>query len=483
MKQKSLKINAILNSVKTIMGIIFPLVTFPYISRVLNVDDIGRYNFSSSIISYFILLAGLGITTYAVREGSKFRENKEKLNEFVSQVFSINLISTIISYCLLFFCIFNISKLQDYKMIILILSLEILFTTIGIGWIYNVFEEYLYITIRTIVFQILSLILIFIFVRTSNDLYNYVAIVAFSSSGSNIMNFFCVRKYCDIKIKFNKTTFKHLKPILIIFFTTIAITIYVSSDMTMLGIMTSDYETGLYSVSVKIYNILKNLLVSILIVLIPRFSILSDSDKDEFNKLFVYVLKAMLVIILPIVVGLFMVSKDVILLVAGDSYIEANTSLKLLSLSIMFSFLAYIYTQCILIPFKKESIVLKSTIISAVVNIILNIILIPLWGINAVAFTTIIAELLVFLIGYNQSKSLVKISGLYSDLKGITIGCICIVVICGVISHIIYAPYIRLFFSVSLSVIMYILVLFINKNSIILIYIKRICRKLKYSLK
>lgn len=480
MKRKSIKINAVLNSIKTILGVIFPLITFPYISRVLNIDDIGKYNFSSSIVSYFILLAGLGITTYAVREGSKFRDNKEKLDEFVSQVFSINLIATIISYFLLFLCIFNIPKLQEYRTIILILSSEILFTTLGMGWIYNIFEEYVYITIRTIAFQIISLILIFIFVRISSDLYNYVAIVAFSSSGANVINFFCARKYCKLKLKFDKATFKHLKPILIIFSTTIAITVYVSSDTTMLGLMTSNYETGLYSVSVKIYTILKNLLVSILIVLIPSFSILSDCDKGKFEELFAEVLNIMLLIILPIVVGLFMVSEDVIQLIAGSAYVEATTSLKLLSVAIMFSFLAYIYTQCVLIPFRKESIVLKATIISAVVNIVLNTILIPFWGINAVSFTTIIAELLVFLIGYKQSKKLVKVSELYSDLKSVIIGCICIGITCKLVSSIVSISHIRLIFSIILSIIIYVLVLLIYRNSVLVKYIQKLNLKRKH---
>ena len=141
-KKKSLEINMILNAIKGIMRIIFPLITFPYVSKVLGVEGVGKYNFASSMVGYFIMFAGLGISTYAIREGAKIRENKQKSNQFISEIFSINLFSTLISYLLLavLLCVWPV--LQNYTILILILSIQIGFTTIGVEWIYSIFEDY-----------------------------------------------------------------------------------------------------------------------------------------------------------------------------------------------------------------------------------------------------------------------------------------------------------------------------------------------------
>ena len=157
MKITSLKVNMFLNAVKGLMNILFPLITFPYVSNILGVNELGRYNFAVSIINYFILLAGLGINAYAVREATEYRYNKRKFNRFADQIFTINLISSGISYFFLILFIIYIPKFQNSSVLLLILSLQIIFRTIGVDWIYTIYEEYLYITVRSILFQIVSL--------------------------------------------------------------------------------------------------------------------------------------------------------------------------------------------------------------------------------------------------------------------------------------------------------------------------------------
>jgi len=145
-KNKSIKVNMILNAIKGLMSIFFPLISFPYVSKVLGVDNIGRYNFANSIISYFILLAGLGINTYAIREGARLREKENEFKQFANEMFSINILSTIISYVLFALLLIIVPKFQCYKTLLIILSLQIIFKTIGIEWIYSIYEDYAYIT-------------------------------------------------------------------------------------------------------------------------------------------------------------------------------------------------------------------------------------------------------------------------------------------------------------------------------------------------
>ena len=160
-KNKSFGLNAVLNSLQSLLNLIFPLITFPYISRILSVDGVGKYNFANSIVSYFILLAGLGISVYAVREGAKLRDKREEFSLFASRIFTINIISTIISYIALFLVLFFSASLQKYSIAILIFSVQIFFTTLGVDWIYTIFEEYGYITARNIIFKIISVVLLF----------------------------------------------------------------------------------------------------------------------------------------------------------------------------------------------------------------------------------------------------------------------------------------------------------------------------------
>ena len=165
MKNKSLGINAFLNGLRSVLNLLFPLITFPYISRVLSVQGIGIYNFSNTYINYFILIAGLGIATYAVREGAKYHNQKKKIEKFASQVFSINIFATIIAYLLLFLSLVIFKNLNNYVTCILIFSLQILFTTLGTEWIYTIYEDYAYITIRSIAFKILSTAISISFIR------------------------------------------------------------------------------------------------------------------------------------------------------------------------------------------------------------------------------------------------------------------------------------------------------------------------------
>ena len=160
MKQKSLKLNAALNLTKTIIGLIFPLITFPYASRVLMPVSLGKVNFAQSIVSYFALIASLGITNYGIREASKVRDDKLKLSQFSKELLIINLISTAIAYILFFISIFVVPKFSEYRALLCVCSGSILFTTLGMDWLYTAIEDFMYITIRSIIFQFISLVLI-----------------------------------------------------------------------------------------------------------------------------------------------------------------------------------------------------------------------------------------------------------------------------------------------------------------------------------
>ncbi len=479
MNSKSLKLNAFLNTLRNVLNMLFPLITFPYVSRVLGANGLGIYNFSNSIISYFILLSGLGISTYAIREGAKYREDKKNISFFASQIFSINIFSMIFSYILLVISLVIFPKLHLYSACILIFSLQIFFTTLGTEWIYTIFEDFTYITIRSIFFNILSLILLFLFVKNKNDYLIYAAITVLASAGSNILNFIHVKVFCNIKFIFNCEFFKHIKPIIIIFASNLAILIFVNSDITILGIMKNTYTVGIYTVAVKIYSVLKTVLSAALIVTVPRLAALYGQKKEsQYIKTASEIFNFLIFSTFPTMIGLFMISKDIIIFISGKEFLAANVALKLLSVALIFSISGWFYSECVLIPAKLEKIVLISTIISAVINIILNVTLIPFYSENAAAFSTVIAEAINMIIMISYGKKIVQINGFKKNIITVIIGSIGICLVCSIIHFLRFDVFLEIILSVILSIIVYVITLILLKNQIMLKHLKLLKAKL-----
>lgn len=472
MKKRSLGINAFLNSFRSVLNLIFPLITFPYVSRVLSVKGIGIYNFSNTYINYFILIAGLGVATYAVREGAKYREDKHEISEFASQVFSLNMVATIISYLLLFASLMIFKNLHNYVSCILIFSLQILFTTLGTEWIYTIYEDYAYITIRSIIFKVISIILLFVLVKKPEDYLNYAAITVFSAAGSNLLNFIHAQKFICIKLT-TKTNWRyHLKPILIIFASTLAITIFVSSDTTILGLLKGDYAVGIYSTSVKIYQMAEGILSALLMVTIPRLAFLWGQKRiNEYNQVLSKVLDYLGILVFPAAIGLIMLSREVILIIASEKYLPSVNSLSIISWAIIFSIFSWIFSDCVLIPAKREKQVLRNTSITAVENVVLNFILIPFMSYNGTSLSTVIAEFTIMIMnGYSCWDIIKPVIFKKDTLKNLLdsiIGCVGIVIVCLLCDFGFKSLILKTVFSVGFSIIMYaaILILLGNKNA------------------
>jgi O-antigen/teichoic acid export membrane protein len=470
-KAKSIKTNAVLNSVRTILNLLFPLITFPYVSRVLSVDELGKYNFSSSIISYFLLLAALGIDKYAVREGTKYRDDKEKIGQFASEVFSINIVSTIVSYGFLFLYLSLSHKAQSYSVCIIIFSFQIIFTTLGTEWLYVIYEEYTYITVRSIIFKLISIGLLFAFVREPGDYLKYAAVTVFASVGSNVLNFIHGRKICNIHLTFKFDWKKKLAPILIIFASNVAIQIYVSSDTTMLGYMKSDYVVGIYGVSTKIYNAILPVLAAALTVTIPRFSLYAGKQmKKEYDSLMLKVTNTLFLLIFPAIVGLIMLRRNIVIIIGGAKYTDSQSSLVILSIAIFFSIFSTLFNQCVLIPYKREKYSLFSSVFSASENIGLNFLLIPLLAENGAAFTTVLAEFTMAAMNFYHSKDIV--GGVFrnkltiKNVASIVVGCIAIATICFLSCTFLPNILIQSIVAIVGSVITYAGILLLMKNPI-----------------
>ena len=395
---KSVKRNAILNVIKQGCTILFPLITLPYVTRVLGKDGLGKYSFASSVTGYFVLIAALGIQTYAVREGAPIRDSKEKIETFGSQVFSINVWSSLVAYILLAILLMISSKIRAYMPFILIQSSAIILALLGAEWINSIYEDFLYITIRYISIQCICLVLTFLLVKNHEDLLLYTTIVVFAANGGYLVNLFYRRKYCKLHLTTKMEPKKHLPPMLFLLVNALAIMIYVNSDITMLGFYYDDDVVGVYSFAARIYNMVKSMIAAAIAVALPRVAYIKANEKSRYDSFIRKIFSTMTMFAFPMIAGLACLSKEIIYVVGGEEYLTGTTSLIILSAAIIFALYAGIVTNCVLVVNGQEKICMISTLITAGVNVLLNLILIPLFGIEAAAITTVVAEILNMLI-------------------------------------------------------------------------------------
>ena len=474
---RNLKVNTALNMIKTGANIVFPLITIPYVLRVLSANNIGKVDFGNSFVSYFSLIASLGISTYAIRECAKVRDDRKKLDTVASQIFSINICTTIVAYIMLAILLIVFRNLDSYRTLIIIQSTVILFTTLGADWINTAMEDFVYITLRSVLFQVISLILMFVFVKTQDDYVKYAIISVISSSGSNISNIIYRKRYCKIKFTWDIPWKKHMIPICLLFVMTLSQTVFNSADITMLGLMKGDYAVGIYSTAAKIEKVISQIVSSVVYVLIPRLSYMFDSGEyEKINKLLRNVLGVFATIGLPSCAGAAVMAKEIILIVGGVKYVEATLVLQILLLSFLLSLVGGSFLgNVVLLPSGNEKQFMIICCISTVVNVIANAFLIPRWGAYAAAGTTAFSSLLIMLMLIASVDKQIKIQSpvrlFLAPLGGSVIMSIC----CVWLKQFFEVLWIRTIVCVISGVVVYGIVQILLKNEMVLeIFEKRV---------
>lgn len=470
-KERSLVINAILNVIRQFCVIAFPLVSFPYVSRILGPISYGKFAFSQSIISYITLIAGLGISSYAVRDGSQKSKDKQIFNVFVNEVYTVNIISTLISYTILAILLVGWEKVFDYRTLIIIGSLAVAFTSIGADWVNTVYEDYVFITIRYIVCQVCAVIAMFMFIKNENDYYIYTLINVSPTVIANILNMIHIRYNYGLKIRLAsvRKSLRHLPTILIMFSNNIASYIYANSDITILGVLTDDKTVACYSVAVKIYTLTKQLINAFLLVALPRFTKeVAYGNNGRVNEQLNTMFSFLLIIIGPAMAGLFCLSETVIMLIAGSSYIQAVNMLKILSISLIFATIACFYINLIMLPNMLEKKILLAMSISACINILLNIVFIPKFGADIAAVTTVISEMVLVLFGMMSTEKFIQLKVVKPIAVSAT-GAVEVVIICQLVNKFVNNCILRMILAVFCSMaILLITVLIAYKNDILM---------------
>ena len=413
---KSIKFNFIMNFILTVSNFLFPLITFPYVSRVLLPEGTGKVAFALSIVSYFTIFASFGVATYGIRAVAQVRDDKERLSKTMHELLFINIISMTIVYVALAIAILVVPKFAMEKELFWVTSLFILFTIIGIEWLYKGLEKYQYITIRTIIFKIASLFLVFLFVKEKSDYIIFSFISIFAIVGSGVLNLINSRKLINYTLYSEYEFKKHLKPMFVLFLTSMAIAIYTSLDEGLLGLLSSPEQVGYYNAAVRVKGILFTLITSLGVVLLPRLSYYVENHMEtEFHEALAKSTNFIIVIAASVVIFFTLFAKETILILAGENYVASIIPLQIVVWALILSAITNILGIQILLPLKKDKQLLFSVLCAATVDVIANFLLVPKLAAVGTALSVIAAELSVLIVQIIILRQYIKI--LFSGLQ------------------------------------------------------------------
>lgn len=380
---QSVKVNYILNLINTGTQMLFPLITFPYVCRVIEADGIGQINFFQSIISYISLFTCLGIPMYAIREIARDRSDVVQMNRTAMEILLLHSMLTLVGYAIVAILCLTVPQIQGNIPLFLILSLTIFFTAIGCEWFYQGIEDFKYITIRGLIIKTVSVVLLFIFVKSKTDLLYYGCYTVFGVLGGNIFNFFRLRKYIHREnIIFSELHIKrHIKPVLKVFSFSVVTSIYLQLNTVLLGFLKNALAVGYFAAATKVMQMLLTMSACLGSVMMPRAShLIAENKEDEFNSLIQKSYDFTLAIALPMTIGLIFGASSLITALCGVKFEHSILPSQIIAPIILMVAISNVFGIQVLFPKGKINIVTLCCGIGALADLILNLCLIPFFS-------------------------------------------------------------------------------------------------------
>lgn len=393
----TLKKNILYSSILTTANYIFPLLTYPYVSRVLGVDKIGICNFVDSIINYFILFSMLGIGIIGIREIAKNKNVKEDLNNTFNSLFFLNTISTTIMLILLIIAINIVPKLYEYKELMYIGAFKLIFNYLLIEWLYKGLEDFKFITNRTIIVKCIYVIAVFLLINDVEDYKLYYLISSLMIIINAIINIIYSRKF--IKYSLHNISIKpFVKSFLILGFYMLLTSMYTSFNVAYLGFVSGETEVGYYATATKLYSIILSIFTAFTGVMLPRMSVLIAENKlAEFKKLLEKSVNLLFGFSIPVITFTIIFAHSIILLLSGKGYEGAILPMQIVMPLIIIIGYEQILIIQILMPLKKDKAILINSIIGAIVGIVFNILLVSQYKSIGSACVWLVSELSVLI--------------------------------------------------------------------------------------
>ena len=392
MSKKSIAKNYIYNVFYEILAIIIPLITTPYLSRVLGAEKIGIYSYTLSIVTYFILFGSLGVAMYGKREIAFYQNNLEKRSRVFLEILILRFITLSISMTMFYF---TFCTNGDYVTYYKILLLEIIANMVDISWYFQGKEKIKKTVMRNVLVKIVSAICIFIYVKTQDDLWKYFFIYVLSTFLGNVSLWLYLPKYInkqkirDLNIK------KHIKPTLMLFIPQIATQIYTVLDKTMIGTIISDKsEVGYYEQAQKMIKLLLTLATSLGTVMMPRIAATyAEGNNEKIKNYMKTSFSFILMLTFPLMFGMISISSHFVPIFYGKGYDKVVVLICAISPILILIGLSNVIGTQYLLPTKQQNKYTISVIIGAVVNFVFNFMLIKKLASVGASIATVLAEL------------------------------------------------------------------------------------------
>lgn len=387
---KKIAKNLMYNVLLQIVTLFLPLITTPYVSRVLGREGIGVYSYTLSIVQYFIILGTLGISTYGNRAIAYVRDDKKKMSNTFWAICILRFTTTGIAL-VIFILVFGFKR--EYSHIYIIQSINVLAAMLDISWLYMGLEEFKKTVTRNLLVKIVGVIFIFIFINERSDLNKYVIINALMVFLGNVVMWVYVPKTVTLE----KITFKdikrHIIPAIKLFIPQIAIQVYAILDKTMLGTLSNTGEVGIYEQSQKIVKLVLGLVTSLGVVMLPRMSnIFAKGNTKKMNEYLNNSLKGVAYISIPMAIGLASISNEFVPWFFGEEFCEVSLLMTILTPILFLIAISNVLGTQYLLPSNRTKEFTASVTVGAMINVILNLLLIPKYKAVGACISTVLAE-------------------------------------------------------------------------------------------
>lgn len=398
----SLKKNFLYNAILTVSGYIFPLMVYPYVSRVLGVENIGACNFVDSIVDYFTILSMMGMNTVGIREIAKCKNDRAELDKTFSELFSLNTIMTVLAVAVLLIAVFTVPKFQAYRELLYIGVGKLFFNYMLINWFFQGLEDFKYITARYIVVKMLFVASVFLFVRTKQDVLVYYLLIALTWAVNGIINFFYARKF----VSFHFTI--HIRRTLVSSFFIMGVywimnSMYTTFNVAFLGFVTNDTEVGYYTTANKILTIIIAVFTTLTTILIPKMSQMlknAKANRESLQDLLGKIFEILNSFSIPLIFFVVVFCPEIIHVVAGKGYEGAIAPLCIMSPLFFLIGCDQILVLQLLMPMGHDKEILRNSVLAAIVGVVGNIILVLPFGKLGSSIIMIAAELTVLITSY-----------------------------------------------------------------------------------
>lgn len=467
-KIRSVKFNVVMNMILTTSSFLFPLITVPYVSRVLGPSGMGIVSWVQTLITYFSLIAMLGMTSYGTRACAEVRDDREKLSQVTQELILILVISTTITYCIYLVAIFLIPKTRNNLLLAFIFSLGIWLTSCGCNWFYQAIEQYGYITVRNIASKFVGLLLMFILVRTVHDYVWYAVTIVVGSYGSNIFNLIRLHKFVDFKRHRKYNLRRHFKPMVSFTISSISAGMYAQIDMLLSGFFLSNTLVGVYQMVVKIKSICSSAVNSVGAVMLPRLTYYeAKQGHEKTRQLIGKNINFIMILSLGMMIILCICGDSIIQILGGSQYLNGVVPLALTSPVLLFSATNSMLTQY-LNATKREKESASVNLFGLIVGVIFGCILIPKYNIIGAALSVLLCEGCALIVRVYLLRDFIRTLRGQTDIWKIVIAAIFAGVAVGICKQLSPAnPLILLIICGTVLVIVYLLALLILKEKFI----------------